>query len=62
MKWYDAVKGYGFVVPDDGGRDVMVHASCVRAFGRVSLPENARVRLVCGMGARGVHAQELLDL
>lgn len=62
VKWYDPVKGYGFVVPDDGGPDVMVHASCVRASGRVSLPEGARVRLTGVSGARGLHAEELLDL
>lgn len=62
VKWYDTVKGYGFVVPDDGGADVMVHASCVRAFGRVNLPEGARITLVIGVGARGKHAQEILEL
>ncbi|HUF55975.1 MAG TPA: cold shock domain-containing protein [Thermohalobaculum sp.] len=62
VKWYDPVKGYGFVVPDDGGPDVMVHASCVRVFGRASLPENARVKLICGVGTRGLHAHELVGL
>ena len=62
VKWYDAVKGYGFVVPDDGGGDVMVHASCVRNFGITSLAEGARVRLVTTMGARGLHAQEILEV
>lgn len=62
VKWYDSVKGYGFVVPDGGGADVMVHASCVRSFGRVALPEGATVRLTVGMGARGMHAQEILEL
>ncbi|MEO0823202.1 MAG: cold shock domain-containing protein [Pseudomonadota bacterium] len=62
VKWYDAIKGYGFVVPDDGGGDVMVHASCVRNFGITALAEGARVRLVTTMGARGLHAQELLEV
>lgn len=62
VKWYDSVKGYGFVIPDDGGADVMVHASCVRAAGRVMLPEGSRVRMLCGQGARGLHAQELLEV
>ena len=52
VKWYDAVKGYGFVVPADGGSDIMVHASCVRAFGRVALSEGAEVRLVAVAGTR----------
>lgn len=62
VKWYDAVKGYGFVVPDNGGADVMVHASCVRAFGRVALSEGAEVQLIAVSGARGLQAQRLVDV
>lgn len=62
VKWYDAVKGYGFVVPADGGSDIMVHASCVRAFGRVALSEGAEVRLVAVAGTRGMQAQKLLEV
>jgi len=62
VKWYDAVKGYGFVVPENGGADVMVHASCVRAFGRVALTEGAEVKLVATSGARGLQAQKLVEV
>ncbi len=62
VKWYDAVKGYGFVVPDDGGPDIMVHASCVRAFGKMALTEGARVRLLASHGQRGLNAQEILEI
>lgn len=62
VKWYDQVKGYGFVVPDSGGADVMVHASCVRAFGRVALAEGARVTLSAAMGNRGMQAQKLIEV
>ncbi len=62
VKWYDAVKGYGFVVPDGGGPDIMVHASLVRAFGKLALAEGARVQLVYGEGQRGLAAQELLGV
>lgn len=62
VKWYDAVKGYGFVVPDNGGSDVMVHASCVRAFGKIALTEGAEVRLVAAQGPRGLQAQELVEV
>ncbi len=62
VKWYDMVKGYGFVVPEGGGPDIMVHASCVRAFGKMSLPENAVVRLIVSRGERGLHARELLEV
>lgn len=60
VKWYDAVKGYGFVVPEDGGPDIMVHASCVRAAGRLTLIEGARVEVAYGQGQRGLAARELL--
>lgn len=62
VKWYDAVKGYGFVVPEDGGSDVMVHASCVRAFGKVALAEGAEVKLLSTQGARGLQAAKLLEV
>jgi CspA family cold shock protein len=61
VKWYDAVKGYGFIVPDGGGSDIMVHASCVRAFGKVTLGEGARIRVVAGAGQRGLSALEILE-
>ena len=62
VKWYDQVKGYGFVVPDSGGADIMVHASCVRAFGRVALAEGAHVTLSATMGTRGMQAQKLIEV
>jgi CspA family cold shock protein len=62
VKWYDAVKGYGFVVPEDGGPDIMVHASCVRAFGKMTLAEGTGVLLLANHGQRGLNAQELLEV
>ena len=62
VKWYDPDKGYGVVVPDAGGPDIMVHAACVRAIGRVALPERARVSLVGAASDRGLYAEELLEV
>jgi len=62
VKWYDAVKGYGFIVPESGGGDIMVHASCVRSFGRTALPEGALVEVMTAEGARGLHAEEILNV
>lgn len=45
IKWFDMVRGYGFLVPDDGSGDVLVHFSVLRDVGRRSLPEGAR--LIC---------------
>ena len=39
VKWFDAVKGYGFIIPDDGREDVLVHLSCLKQAGRDLLEE-----------------------
>lgn len=62
VKWYDADRGYGFVVPDGGDRDILVHASCVKASGRTTIPEGAQVSMRVARGDRGLQAVELLDV
>jgi CspA family cold shock protein len=44
VKWFDPVKGYGFIQPDDGNRDVFVHITAVRAAGLETLNEGQTVR------------------
>ena len=39
VKWFDPVKGYGFIRPDEGGRDVFVHITAVKAAGLAGLEE-----------------------
>ena len=43
VKWFNPVKGYGFIQPSDGGRDVFVHISAVERSGMGSLTEGQRV-------------------
>lgn len=62
VKWYDADKGYGFVVPAEGGPDVMVHAACVRASGLSALEEGAAVSLTVVRGDRGLQATEIVSV
>lgn len=43
VKWYNETKGYGFIQPDNGGKDVFVHISAVEKAGLSSLDEGAKV-------------------
>ena len=43
VKWFNATKGYGFIAPDDGGKDVFVHATALEAAGLRSLADGQAV-------------------
>lgn len=43
VKWFNSTKGYGFIQPDDGGKDVFVHISAVEAAGLRGLDENQKI-------------------
>jgi len=43
VKWFNPVKGYGFVTPDDGGKDVFVHVSAVEKAGIFQLEQGQKV-------------------
>jgi len=44
VKWFDPAKGYGFIVPDDGGGDVLVHHTCLQQSGMDCAYQGATVR------------------
>ena len=43
VKWFNATKGYGFIQPDDGGKDVFVHATALERAGLRGLSEGQKV-------------------
>ncbi len=45
IKWFDPIKGFGFVVSDLGGPDILLHINVLRGFGQSSVVEGARVEL-----------------
>ncbi|QMW23742.1 cold-shock protein [Sandaracinobacteroides saxicola] len=62
LKWFDAVRGYGFVEVADGGGDLLLHYSVLKAVGRRTLPEGATVRAAVIEGERGRQISELLSI
>jgi CspA family cold shock protein len=44
VKWFNAQKGFGFIQPDDGGKDVFVHATAVERAGMASLQEGQKIQ------------------
>jgi len=44
VKWFNATKGFGFIMPEDGGKDVFVHITAVQAAGLTGLNDGQRVQ------------------
>lgn len=62
VKWFDPLRGFGFLTDDAGGKDVLIHANVLRRFGQGSVSEGARMSVVAIAGTRGRQASAILSL
>jgi len=62
MKWFDATRGFGFLVSDDVPGDVLVHFSILKEHDRRSLPEGAIVECLVAQQERGLQARRVISI
>lgn len=62
IKWFDVAKGYGFIVPDDGQPDILLHVTCLRRDGFRTAYEGARIVCEVTPGSRGLQAFRVLSM
>ncbi len=59
VKWFNDAKGYGFIAPDEGGKDLFVHYSSISGEGYRSLPEGSKVSYEAQEGQKGPEATDV---
>ena len=59
VKWFNNEKGFGFITPETGGKDLFAHYTEIVGEGHRSLEENQRVSFVSGMGQKGPQAKSI---
>ena len=62
VKWFDPGKGFGFIVADEGGPDILLHANVLRNFGQSSVAEGTRIEVTVVETGRGLQAAEVLGI
>lgn len=59
VKWFNNAKGFGFIVPDDGGEDIFAHYSTIQMEGYRSLKAGQEVKYDVQQGPKGLHAENI---
>ena len=62
VKWFDPAKGFGFVVAETGGPDILLHANVLRNFGQSSVADGAGIEIIVQETTRGMQATEVLSI
>lgn len=62
VKWFDATRGFGFVVSEECDGDILVHFSVLKEHGRRSLPEGATIECIAEHQQRGMQARKILSI
>lgn len=62
VKWFNNDKGFGFIMPETGGKDLFAHFSEIQGTGHKTLEENQRVSFVAGQGQKGPCATQIVVL
>ncbi len=62
VKWFNNTKGYGFITPEDGGKDLFVHHSAIQGDGYKSLDEGQKVQFEVTQGPKGDQATNVVKL
>jgi cold shock protein len=62
VKWFDPAKGFGFIVANEGGGDILLHANVLRNFGQSSVADGAAITVRVQMTQRGVQAVAVVEI
>ena len=62
IKWFDRKRGFGFIIPNDGDQDILIHSSVIETIGRRDLPEGCNIDYISAQGAKGRHVVEIIEI
>lgn len=62
VKWFDPTKGFGFILPEEGGPDILLHANVLRNFGQGSVVDGSAIEIMVQDTQRGLQAVEVLSI